>query len=120
MKQSLGPVMSYLLSIWRAASNSSHNDHNWHSHSPLFRNHKLLSGNKPFVFSDWSDKGINVLADVWGDNDLQSFNDLRAKYNLPGTSFFFYLHLRSAMRTYVIPWGSSIACLTLHTLLTSC
>lgn len=118
VKQCFGPIITYLLSTWWATSEFSHNDHNWHSNSPLFCNHKLLSDNKPFVFSDWSDRGINVLADVLGDNGLQSFKDLRAKYNLPGifSSFICAWDLPCA---HMGSLGALVFHLTLRKLLTS-
>uniref|UniRef100_A0A0E9S1U3 Uncharacterized protein n=1 Tax=Anguilla anguilla TaxID=7936 RepID=A0A0E9S1U3_ANGAN len=36
---------------------------------------------------------------------LRTFSDQKETYNLPGTSFFLYLQLRSVMRAYRVPWS---------------
>lgn len=40
-----------------------------------------------------------------------------ASHWISGTSFFFYLHLSSAMRAYGVPWSISLSTHKLHTLL---
>ena len=50
------------------------------------------------------------------DDGLSAFNDLKAEYDLPGTSFFFYLQLTSAMKAYGIPWGVPLLTHPLHRL----
>lgn len=74
-------------------------------HSPVFNNFSLLIGKKPLSFPLWMNKGINVFKDLFDDDGLRAFSDLRAEYDLPGSSFFFYLQLRSAMKAYGVPWG---------------
>lgn len=93
-------------------------DFNWHNHSPIFNNFSLLTGNIPFSFPHWKNRGVNVLKDLYGDSGLRAFN-LQAEYDLPGSSFFFYMQLRSAMRAYCVPWGSALPTHPLHKLLAS-
>ena len=79
----------------------------FHPHLPLFHNFSLCLGGHPIFFPLWSDKGINTLSDITSDNTLRSFQVLKSHFNLPGTSFFFYLQLRSALRAYRVPWGET-------------
>lgn len=80
-------------------------------------NYSLLTGGVPFSFREWSGRGINILSDISDDVCLRLFNGLRVTYNIPGTSFFLYLYLRSAMRAYSVPWGTPLLTHKLHTLL---
>ncbi len=73
--------------------------------SPQFwNNHNIQSGKKPFVFKPWSDQGVFVLGDIFNNQGLRSFQDLKECYNLPGHSYFLYFRLRSAMCAYGVPW----------------
>lgn len=60
----LGPIMSFLLSMWHLAEKESKSTCKWHRSSPLFNNYSLLSAGIPFSSSAWSTKGIHTLADV--------------------------------------------------------
>ncbi len=83
-------------------------DPKWHNLSPIFNNFSLLTGNIPFSFPHWKNRGVYVLKDLYGDSGLRAFNDLKAEYDLPGSSYFFYLQLRSVMQAYGVPWGSGL------------
>ena len=55
-------------------------------------------------FPKRDEKGVHTLQDIVGMQGLREFQDLQRSYNLPGTSFFFYLQLRASMRAYGVPW----------------
>ena len=74
----------------------------------LFNDFALCLGGHPISFPRWRDKGINTLSDIIADNALRSFQDLKSHFNLPATSFFFYLQLCSALRAYRVPWGENL------------
>lgn len=116
-KHKLGPIMSFLLNVWNLVGRTTNSTLKWHVQSPIFHNYSLLTGGVPFSFREWSDKGINVMSDIYDEKGLRSFSDLRTIFNLPGKSFFFYLRLRSAMRAYGVPWNTSLSTHKLHTLL---
>lgn len=107
-KLRLGPIISFLLVTYRTVMKQTHAGLKWHNHSPIFNNFSLLSGNIPFSFPQWKSRGVNILKDMYGDSGLRAFNDLHAEYDLPGSSFFFYLQLRSAMRACGVPWGLTL------------
>uniref|UniRef100_A0AAR2IHE3 Reverse transcriptase domain-containing protein n=1 Tax=Pygocentrus nattereri TaxID=42514 RepID=A0AAR2IHE3_PYGNA len=104
-----GPVISNLLSVWRDVEKITNVTSMWHKDSPIFHNYKLLTANKPFSFPAWQQNGINTLGDVIGEAGLRTFQDLQSFYNLPGFSFFLYLRLRAAMKTYGVPWNSPLS-----------
>ena len=60
-------------------------DLKWHNHSPVFNIFSLLIGNTPFPFPQWTGRGVNTRGDLYDDDGLRAFNDLRAGYDLPGT-----------------------------------
>lgn len=101
----LGPIISYLLRTCNTVMNHTKVDLKWHNHSPIFNNFSLLVGKKPISFSLWRDKGVHTFNNLFNVDGLRAFSDIRAQYDLPGTSFFFYLQLRSAMKAYGVPWG---------------
>ena len=114
-----GPIVTHLISTWRLVSRQTDSNMPWHQHSPIFNNFHLLSGNSPFSFPQWSRKGINILADIFNDQGLRSFQDIREQYDIPGTSFFLYLQLRSSMRAYGVPWRAQLQLHPLHKIIGS-
>lgn len=113
-KMRYGPIISNLLSVWRDVEKITKVSTKWHKNSPIFHNYKLLTASKPFSFPTWQQKGINTLGDIIDDAGLRTFQDLQSSYNLPGYSFFLYLRLRSAMKTYGVPWNSQLSLHPLH------
>ena len=74
-KLRLGPIVSYLLTVWRAAGKSLKPAQKWHLNTPIFNNYSLLTGKAPFTFPAWRDRGIHVLGDVFDENGLRSFDE---------------------------------------------
>ena len=91
---------------------------NWYLQSPIFFNPRLHLGGRPIYFSSWANNGIFTLADIFGAEGLRSFTDIQNLFNLPGSSFFFYLQLRTAMRTYGVPWDGTLGLHPFHKALT--
>lgn len=118
-KLRLGPVISFLLASYRTAMRHVGADHKWHNHTPIFNNFSLLTGNMPFSFPHWKNRGVNILKDLFNVHGLRAFNDLQVEFGLPGSSFFFYMQLRSAMRAYGVPWGVALPTHPLRKLLAS-
>uniref|UniRef100_A0A3Q3AUI9 Reverse transcriptase domain-containing protein n=1 Tax=Kryptolebias marmoratus TaxID=37003 RepID=A0A3Q3AUI9_KRYMA len=118
-KSQLGPIISSLLRTCHSVLNLTNTNLKWHKHSPIFNNFSILIGNKPFSFPRWRDKGVNVLQDLMNNDGLRSFSDLQSAYSLPGSTFFFYLQLRSAMKAYGVPWGGPLPIHPLQELLAS-
>ena len=94
----LGPVISFLLTSYHTVMKHVGIDYKWHNHTPIFNNFSLLTGNMPFSFPHWKSRGVNVLKDLYSVHGLRAFKDLQAESDLPSSSFFFYMQLRSAMR----------------------
>ena len=113
-----GPIITETLSIWRQIENHCKINVKWHSQSPIFYNFNLKISNRPIIFTQWSDKGLHSFNDVYSSIGLLSFQDLQKKFNLPATSFFFYLQLRTAMKTYGVPWATELPTHPLHNVLT--
>lgn len=86
--------VSHLISTWRLMEKICKFKKKWYAASPIFNNHGLLIDVRPISFPTWSSKGIHTFGDVFDDNGLHFFQDLCKMFNLPGTSYFFYLQLR--------------------------
>ncbi len=103
VKPSFGPVISYLFTIWHKVRKFSKIYIKFFHQSPVFHSHCLLIDGKPISFPQRSDKGINTLQDVTGQQGLREFQDLQRSFDLPGTSIFWYLQLRAAVRAQGVP-----------------
>ena len=44
----------------------------------------------------------------WSSRFQRQFLDIKSNFDLPGTSYFLYLRLRSAMKAYGVPWDQQI------------
>ncbi|XDV17743.1 hypothetical protein PO909_023562, partial [Leuciscus waleckii] len=96
------------LKIWHEVCKFMGSSSKFTSESTIWHNHNLQSDNRPFVFKPWSDQGVHTLGDIFNNQGLRSFQDLKECYNLPGHSYFLYLRLRSAMRAYGVPWNCNL------------
>lgn len=68
-----------------------------HSHAPLWDNSdlgELLKVPNPEL---WLHYGVGFLSDVYSDNMLKSFQQLKTDFDLPNTMLFCYLQLRHAL-----------------------
>ena len=92
---------------------------NWNFYSPIFHNNILQLRSQPIEFPQWSSKAVQTLCDIYSPEGLQAFQDIQKYLNLTGTSFFFYLQLRTAMHTYGVPWNTPLSTHPFHTALTS-
>ena len=77
--------------------------------SPLWNNTHVLPGDQPFVYPFWSSKDVFTLLDTFEGTGPGTFQDIYTEYSLPGFSFFLYLRLRSAMKTYGVPENSALS-----------
>lgn len=55
------------------------------------------------------DSGIHALGDIYGDEGLRSFQELSVQFNLPKTTFYFYLQLRSTLKAHGVPWQAALS-----------
>lgn len=62
--------------------------------TPLIGNRDFLPGVQKSLFHRWHEKGIRVAGDLFLDNTLMSFNQLKDKFELESGSFWGYLQIR--------------------------
>lgn len=79
-------------------------------------NKDLLIGGRPITFSQWEKKGIHYLGDIFDVHGLCSFQDLKDYFDLPGTSLFFYLQPRAALKAHGVPWQYPLPTHPIHEL----
>ncbi len=113
-KVQFGPIVSHLIIVWRSVEKMCKIDKKWNMFSPIFNNLGLLIDGCPISFPRWKAKGIHTLGDVFDENGLCSFQKLCETFKLPGTSFFFYLQLRSSMKAYGVPWQTPLTMHPIH------
>lgn len=93
----LGSIVSYSLLVWGKVQTFLGNMPLFHKLSPLWNNPLILTADKPFAFPPWAAKGIQTLENIYGDNGLLSFQELRQMFDIPVNTFFLYLRLRSSL-----------------------
>ena len=103
-----GPIIAHSIYVWTHIAKMGQWDTKWHLDTPIFDNFHLLVGKKTVRFPNWQNQGIHKLSDIYSEYGLRSFEELKQMYNIPGTYFFFYLQLRTAMRTYGVPWNQPL------------
>lgn len=109
----LGPIISHLVLVWRLVKKHCHLSWKkklckWHNFSPIFNNKALLIGRRPICAPQWEQRGVHYLKVIYNDFGLLSFADVKDAFDLPGSTFFFYLQLRSALRAQGVPWQCSL------------
>lgn len=107
-KVKFGTIIANCLTVWKKAEKLFETVPKFHKLSPLWNNTNILTGKKPFTCPLWVAKGICMLVDIYGKDGLYSFNNLQTLFDIPGSSFFLYLRLRSAMKAYGVPWNTSL------------
>lgn len=119
-RQKLGPIISCTLLAWQSAGQRMGYSKKYISlQSPLWHNPQLLTDMKPFSCSSWSSKGVYTFADIFDSKGLRTFQAIQKEFSLPSTSFFLYLKLRAAMKTYGVSWNCSLVSHIMLTLIRS-
>ena len=59
---------------------------------------------EPICAPQWEQRGVHYLKEIYNDFGLLSFADVKDAFDLPGSTFFFYLQLRSALRAHGVPF----------------
>lgn len=99
-----GCIIAHSLKVWKEAEKCMGVPLHTGALTPLWHNSRFLIGGKPFHNSHWFTQGIHVVNDMFDGDGLRSFQNLKVTFNLPGSSYFVYLQLRSALKAYGVPW----------------
>lgn len=116
--RNVGPIISHLIRTWRLVESHCRLSCTWHTLPPFFNNRALFIGGRPISAPQWEQREVHYLKDIFNDLGLLAFSDMKDAFNLPNSSFFFYLQLRSALKVYVVPWQSPLPIHLLHELFT--
>ena len=103
-----GPIVSYSVDNFKLVEKSLGGNWKWHVNTPLWGNPNIRRGGRPFESAGWAERGVQYLGDVFDPGGLSKFEDLCRMYELPKTSFFLYLQLRSALRAGGVPLGAEL------------
>ena len=61
------------------------------------------------MFPLWYNYNIRTLSDIYGEDGLLAFQDIRDKFTLGNSSFFFYLQLRTALKAHGAPIDTKLS-----------
>lgn len=98
-----GPIIANTIKHFRIVERDLRGNLNCHKDVPLWHNMNVQIGNKPLDFKPWSLKGINVVGDLYDGNGMFSYQDLKDRFDLQDSSFFYYLQIRSALKAHSVP-----------------
>ena len=76
-------------------------------YSPICHNPCFIPGTMDAAFTQWSDKGLCAIKDLYINKKFASFAQLQTKFGLPSSHFFRYLQVRNLVRQS-IPHFTSI------------
>lgn len=98
----MGSIISNTLSIWyQIEKKLLHSVCKFHDMTPIWNNNCIQTGSVPFSFPQWANLGIHTLSDIFSQQGLRSFQDLKEAYTLPGSSWYLYRQLRTALKHMV-------------------
>lgn len=93
------PVFTHLQDIWKSTAKIFKMDVFLNSEASIWQNPKLRINKAPFIWKVWLNCGIKTLGDLYEDNILKSFEDLKQEFNLPQNCFWQYLQLRYSLNS---------------------
>jgi hypothetical protein len=107
----MGSIITNKLTVWYQINNYPGTTCNFNESSPFWNNNLILSGFMPFTFPHDLSKVVKVIFNMQG---LLSFQDLKVIFSpwfflffvLYIYIFLFYLRLRTALKSYVVPWDT--------------
>ena len=94
-KSSTNPFVKNTIVVWNAVQKLLGDSQGLSCFSPIWGNDRFAPAKNDMGFKVWLNKSIVELKDVYKDYTLMSFNELKAKYDIPQNHFFKYLQLRS-------------------------
>lgn len=103
-----GPIITNSIRNFKVVEKSLVGNWKWHLNTPLWGNKNFISGNKPFESASWSAKGVYNLGDLFDPRGMLGFQTLCSLFNLPTTSHFLYLRLRSALHACGVQTNSEL------------
>lgn len=67
-------------------------------YAPICQNPCFKPGTMDAVFTQWSDRGLSTIRDLYINNHFATFAQLKSKFGLPAGHFFRYLQIRNFVR----------------------
>ena len=92
-KSTTNPFVKNTIVVWHIVQKILGNISGLSSFSPIWGNNLFTPAKNDMGFKAWLNKGIIKLQDVYKDNTLMSFNELKAKFDIPQKHFSKYLQL---------------------------
>ena len=100
-KSTTNPFVKNTIVVWHVVQKMLNDSPELSCFSPIWGNAQFAPAKNDLGFKAWMNKGIVKLQDVNEDYTLMSFNELKAKFDIPQKHFFKYLQLRSFILAHV-------------------
>ncbi len=93
------PIIAHLQNIWKKVAGMTVFDLYLNGSASIWLNPKPCIGKQSFIWKVWVGSGVLTLEDLYCNNILKSFEDLKQQYNLPNTQNWRYFQLRHLLQT---------------------
>ena len=88
------PIISHIHWVWKKVGRLFKFNPFLHWSAGIWDNPKLRIDKKLFIWDPWYRRGIRILGDLYNENNLKSFEELKTEFGLPQQHFWQYLQLR--------------------------
>lgn len=93
-KHTLNPFVKNTVIVWYEVLKYLKENAALSQFSPIWGNKNFTPGTNDLGFKIWANKGINKISDLYDNNVLLSFTDVKQRFNIDGKHFFKYLQIR--------------------------
>lgn len=97
------PVFTHLQDIWKTIAKIFKENVYLNSEASIWQNPALRINKAPFMWQLWLKCGITTLGDLYNNDILKSFEDLKQEFHLPQECFWQYLQLRHLLKSVFSP-----------------
>lgn len=92
------PILLHSKEVWKTVHKRCKISHLCQHYSSIWNNPQIKVGKKPLFWGQWFRSGIRTLKDLFNEDKLLSYDNLKEKFNLVGWDHFWkYLQIRNCL-----------------------
>lgn len=111
-KNTTNPFVKSTITAWQESQEMFSMNEGLSAFVPIWGNSLFIPGRLDGGFRLWAQLGLRMIRDLYSDNTLMSFNDLRRRFGIPQSHLFKYFQIRSfihsKMQSYQCPALSTV------------
>lgn len=98
-KQTRNPIVLNMINVWYKVREVLKEKHSLSRFSPIWGNDNFKPGRADPGFRLWANNRLSKVEDLYNGEVMMTFEELRAKFDVPNKHFFKYLQVRSFITT---------------------